>query len=144
MQAQERKGKFCPRCGRPTEKFYNNLCKNCFLETTSLIEKLPDRLVLRQCRNCGRIYVNDDFAMAIEGAVDILLRELLGRKDMQLLHSATYRIEGKRVHITVIVRLEDVEKVLEGGQRRIRHATLRVAIAFPFATPLGRRTESHG
>jgi len=110
MQAQARKGKFCPRCGRPTENFYNGVCKNCFLETTSLIGKLPERLVLRSCKNCGRIYADDDFALTIEGALDILLREILARKDMQLLHSANYRIEGRRVHMTVVLKLEDAEK----------------------------------
>jgi len=49
--------------------------------------------------------------MTIEGALDILLRELLERKDMQLLHSATYRIEGRKVHMTIVLRVEDLEKI---------------------------------
>ena len=111
MPEEKRKGKFCPRCGKLAEKFYNGLDKNCFLETTSLMEKLPERLVLRSCKNCGKIYVDDDFAVTIEGALDILLRELLERKDMQLLHSASYRIEGRKVHMTIVLKLEDVEKI---------------------------------
>jgi len=107
----ERKGKFCPRCGRSTENFYNGLCKNCFLEITSLSDKLANRFVLRQCRNCGRIYANDDFAETIEGALDILLRELLADKKMQLLHTASYRIEGRRAHVTLVSKVEDLEKI---------------------------------
>jgi len=111
MQSQARKGKFCPKCGKQTENFYSSTCKNCFLEKLSTADKVPDRVVLRQCKNCGKIYANDDFAETIEGALDILLRELLQDKQMQLLHSASYRIEGKKVHITLMMRVEDLEKI---------------------------------
>jgi len=111
MQSQTRRGKFCPRCGKQTENFYNNLCKKCFLEKSSFVGKLPNKLVLRQCKNCGKIYMNEDFAETIEGALDILLRELLQDKQMQLLHSASYRIEGRRVHITLMLCVEDAKKI---------------------------------
>ena len=110
-KGEKSKGKFCPRCGRHAEKFYNNLCKNCFPETISLAEKLPSRFALRQCKNCGRIYVNDDFGETIEGALDILLRELLADKKMQPLHAASYRIEGRLVHVTLVMNVDDVEKI---------------------------------
>ena len=111
MQSQSGKVKFCPKCGEKTEKFYSSLCRECFLEKLSVVDKVPDRLVLRQCKNCGKIYVNEDFAETVEGALDILLRELLQDKQMKVLHSATYRIEGRRVHITLVLRMEDLEKI---------------------------------
>ena len=110
-KSQIGKGKFCPKCGKQTEKFYDNLCKNCFFEKFSLVDKLPERFVLKQCKNCGKIYANEDFAETIEGALDILLRELLQDKHMQALNSASYRIEGRRVHVTLVLHVEDLEKI---------------------------------
>jgi len=111
MQSQSGKVKFCPKCGKQTEEFYSSLCRECFLEKLSVVDRVPGRLVLRQCKNCGRIYVNDDFAETVEGALDILLQELLQDKQMKVLHSATYRIEGRIVHITLVLRVEDLEKI---------------------------------
>jgi len=111
MPANTRKGKFCPRCGEPADKFYGKVCKNCHLETSTAIDKIPGRLVLRSCKNCGRIYSNEKFAMTIEGAMDILLEEMLENMELGVLHSATYRIEGGKVHITLVLRVEDAQKV---------------------------------
>lgn len=49
--------KFCPRCGRETEKLYGNekkLCPECFPEKNELLE-IPDVVELEVCPTCGRM-----------------------------------------------------------------------------------------
>jgi nonsense-mediated mRNA decay protein 3 len=99
--------KFCPKCGKTVEKLYNNLCADDFLRTLSLEKAFPKKIVLKQCKQCGKIYVNKKSAASVEGALDLFLQEVL---KADTIYSASYRIEGQRVHITLKLRYEDLEK----------------------------------
>ncbi len=101
------KKKFCPKCGRETEKFYGSLCKDCFLSKVSLIKNVPDKIILRKCKICEKIYVNEKSANSIENGLDLFLMEILKQKEV---HSATYRIEGNKMHITLTLNVEGAEK----------------------------------
>lgn len=48
------KPKFCPACGRETEKLFDKLCESCFSENHKLAE-LPEKIKIRLCSNCGKI-----------------------------------------------------------------------------------------
>lgn len=49
--------KFCPRCGKETDKLYGEkkqLCSECYPEKNSLLE-VPDELEIKICSVCGRM-----------------------------------------------------------------------------------------
>lgn len=107
---KERKGKFCPVCGRKVEKLYDGLCDDDFLKKISFEKLIPDRIVIKQCKICGRFYVDKYSAATLEGAVDLVLQKALKEKTI---HSASYRIEGNKIHITLAINYEDLKKEQE-------------------------------
>ena len=104
---KERKGKFCPKCGRTAEKLYDGLCADDFLKTISFEKLVPAKIIVKQCKICGRFYIDKYSASTLEGAVDLLLQKVLKEK---IIHSAAYRIEGNKIHITLAIIYEDLEK----------------------------------
>lgn len=46
---------FCPKCGKDTDVFYENICKECFTGNRTLIE-CPDVLYSRICPTCGSVF----------------------------------------------------------------------------------------
>jgi len=97
--------KFCPKCGREVEKLYESLCEKCFLGKTKL--EIPEKIVVKECRNCGKIYFEKDSAESIEGMVDKTLSKILEKPDVE---SASYRIEGDKIHVTLNLKYHDLEK----------------------------------
>jgi len=51
------KSKFCPKCGKETDKFFDKLCESCFKEKNRLAE-IPNKIKIRICSNCGKIEGN--------------------------------------------------------------------------------------
>jgi len=99
--------KFCPKCGRTVEKLYSGLCADDFLKKISFEKLVPQKIVVKQCKICGRFYVDKYSAATLEGAVDLLLQKVLKEK---IIHSASYRIEGNKIHITLTIAYEDIQK----------------------------------
>ncbi len=104
---KERKGKFCPVCGRKIEKMYEGLCADDFLKKISFEKSVPEKISVKQCKICGRFYVDKYSAMTVEGVVNLLLQNILKEK---MIHSANYRIEGGKIHITLTIAYEDIQK----------------------------------
>jgi nonsense-mediated mRNA decay protein 3 len=46
---------FCPKCGKDTIVFFDNVCRECFTGNRTLI-KCPPVLYSRICRTCGSVY----------------------------------------------------------------------------------------
>ncbi|MCD6434309.1 MAG: hypothetical protein J7L14_01730 [Candidatus Diapherotrites archaeon] len=46
--------RFCPMCGKKTEKFVDKICVECFIKKASIVE-LPEHLELQRCRKCKKI-----------------------------------------------------------------------------------------
>jgi NMD protein affecting ribosome stability and mRNA decay len=99
--------KFCPKCGKTVEKLYNNLCADDFLKTLSLEKFFPKKIILKQCKQCRKIYTNKKSAATVEGVLDFFLQEVLRA---ETIYSASYRVEGQKVHITLRLKYEDLEK----------------------------------
>jgi nonsense-mediated mRNA decay protein 3 len=99
--------KFCPKCGKITEKFYKNLCRDCFLEKVSVKEEIPSKIVIKRCKLCGKFYVKKRAVESLENSIDTILSELLEQPEI---HSATYRIENKNVHINLTLKILGLEK----------------------------------
>lgn len=101
------RGKFCPVCGKTVEKLYDGLCADDFLKKISFEKQIPKKILLHQCKQCGKIYIDKKSAVTIEGAVDIFLQEILKDK---MINSANYRIEGGKIHISLQIKYDDLEK----------------------------------
>jgi nonsense-mediated mRNA decay protein 3 len=101
--------KFCPKCGRPTEKFYENLCKECFLKSISFLHLLPDKIVLKKCKLCGRFFLNDR-PQSVEKVIEnFLLKNLKS----QSIESITYRITEDKLYLTINSKFYDLTKTEE-------------------------------
>jgi nonsense-mediated mRNA decay protein 3 len=101
--------KFCPKCGRQTEKFYENLCKECFLKSVSFLSLIPDKVVLRKCKFCERFLLNDKPLSLNEGIEKFLLKNLKS----QNIESITYRIAENKLHLTINSKFYDLTKTEE-------------------------------
>ncbi|MDI6798732.1 MAG: NMD3-related protein [Candidatus Aenigmarchaeota archaeon] len=101
--------KFCPKCGKTAEKFYENLCKDCFLSKISFSKLIPDRIVIKRCKSCNRTF-SDNRAASVENALESILSNLLIQPEIK---KAIYRIEDKKVHINLNLKIADLEKTEE-------------------------------
>src|SRR3972149_5172955 len=101
--------KFCPKCGRETEKFYDNLCKDCFLQKIKLIG-LPEKIVVKHCKICGKFFSNGERRTSLERAVDDALSKVMRLNDIE---SATSRIDRNKIFSNVIVLSEGLRKEIE-------------------------------
>jgi len=99
--------KFCPKCGRPTEKFLGSLCEECFSKKVSFAEILPEKIVVRTCKSCEKIFVDKKVAATVEGAVGMILSKLLERPEVQ---SASYRISDGTVYVNIKIKFGDFVK----------------------------------
>jgi NMD protein affecting ribosome stability and mRNA decay len=102
--------KICPKCGRETEKFYGKVCKDCFLLEVSIIKKLPDNLIIKNCKSCCKFFINDRSVNSVEEALDFILSELLKQKEIK---NVTYEMKNDKVRINVNIKINDAEKTEE-------------------------------
>lgn len=105
-----RRGKFCPRCGKATGSLYDNLCRDCFLEKMKLPNIIPEKIVVGTCKMCGNIFLKEKKFETVEGAVEFFLENILKREEIK---SATYRISGNRIFLTIGLEDEGIEKEVE-------------------------------
>ncbi len=103
------RSKFCPKCGKETEKFYDNLCKDCFLQKIE-IPDLPEKIVIRQCKICGKFYGDERGEPVLESAVDKVLKKSLNEKEIQ---SATYRIDKNKIYSEITLEVSGLRKSIE-------------------------------
>lgn len=99
--------KFCPKCGKTTENFFDKLCEECFLKNISFSGELPDKIVVRICKSCCKIFVVKKTASTVEKAVEMILSKFLEKSEVQ---SASYRISDGIIHVTLNIKIGDVVK----------------------------------
>ncbi|MBI2084082.1 MAG: hypothetical protein HYT70_00495 [Candidatus Aenigmarchaeota archaeon] len=97
---------FCPKCGRTVSKLYSGLCGDCFLEKFSFADKLPDKLLITECRECGRFYLGEKDFHTLEGAIEKFFKGLKFKE----LHSVTYRVSKDNIHATLHARISGMKK----------------------------------
>ncbi|MGC8812257.1 MAG: NMD3-related protein [Candidatus Aenigmatarchaeota archaeon] len=102
--------RFCPKCGKETEKFYDDLCKNCFLEKISFLDKIPEKIIIKKCKSCGKFFYDEKGFDSLENAVGDMLAKILEENEIQ---SINYRIYDNKVSLTLKFRIEDLEKIEE-------------------------------
>lgn len=67
--------KFCPKCGKPTEEFYDNLCLDCFLQKLNIEENLPKEIEINQCPLCREFFIKNKISTKQKIVEDILKKE---------------------------------------------------------------------
>jgi nonsense-mediated mRNA decay protein 3 len=98
--------KFCPKCGKEVEKLYGKLCRDCFLGSIAEL-KIPSKIVVKECKDCGRIYFDDSYTDTVEESIDKILSKILEKPQIE---SASYRVEGDRIHVTLNLQYGDLKK----------------------------------
>lgn len=95
--------RYCPTCNRSSDdvKFYGSFCEKC--EAQKLLAKLNDKVEVKRCKSCGRIWVGPEFV------------EQNGRTMEQLIAS---RFHGYITHIITLENgkaLVDITEALPDG-----------------------------
>jgi|YelNatPaOPRAMG01_1025707.scaffolds.fasta_scaffold04552_13 nonsense-mediated mRNA decay protein 3 len=101
--------KFCPKCGKKTEKFYEGLCEDCYLSKFSLSKKLPDKIIIKQCKFCGKFFLGNHSG-SIEDLIEIFLQDFLKEGELT---SISYRIAENKVFLTLNLKINDLKKTEE-------------------------------
>ncbi len=103
--------RFCPKCGKLTEKFYDNLCKECFLESVSFLHFLPQKLELKRCRSCGSYFFKKKKFANLDSAVrESIFHHLRKCREVE---EFVYRIMGNNVSVRLISKVRGLKKVEE-------------------------------
>lgn len=122
-------GKFCPKCGKTIEKLYDGLCSDCFLEKFKFAEKLPDRVSVSLCKECGRFYRGDEPFETIEAAIEDYFKNM---KDEEI-QSISYRISKNKLIVTVYSKInglkKEEERTLQFNQPKIlcKYCSMKVS-----------------
>jgi nonsense-mediated mRNA decay protein 3 len=101
--------KFCPKCGKKTENFYEGLCEACFLSKFSISKKLPDKIFITQCKLCGKFFLNKHSG-SIENIIEAFLQDFLKEGELT---SISYRIAENKIFLTLSLKINDLEKTEE-------------------------------
>jgi len=102
--------KFCPKCGEETEKFFENLCEKCFTKKVSFSGELPDKMTVRTCKSCGKIFVGKKAVGTATQAVDVMLSKILEKPEVE---SASYRISDGVIYVTLNMKVSGAVKTEE-------------------------------
>ena len=105
-----RHSKFCPKCGKETEDLHEGLCSDCFKGGMKVPEAIPDKIKINTCKSCGKIFINEKGYDNDESAIEDMLQKVLGKKNVE---SATYRLSGDTIFITMNVEKDGVNKEME-------------------------------
>ncbi len=96
-------GKFCPRCGKNTEEFFDSLCRDCFLQGKSAIRELPESIAIRKCRVCGKYSVEDKQMNSSNELLEDELARILNKPNII---GVSFRVDSKRNRLFLTVRSE--------------------------------------
>jgi nonsense-mediated mRNA decay protein 3 len=102
--------KFCPKCGKETEDFYEGLCKDCFLEKISFVKGLPDRIVINKCKYCNAFFLNEKDYDTLERGIEDFLGKLFKDENIK---NVSYRIFDNKIHARIKSRTGSLEKTEE-------------------------------
>jgi len=120
----------CPKCGKETEKLYDNVCKDCFFENIRLAE-LPLVLHAKTCTKCGARFnrgkwvnagnAEDTVIRNVENALSVhdLAENIEIYVEPRELSPYMYRV---RVEVDATVKDEPVHQELKTEVRIVREA----------------------
>ncbi|MHC1611337.1 MAG: NMD3-related protein [Candidatus Methanospirareceae archaeon] len=113
---REKWSKFCPKCGKQTDEFFDSLCKDCFKEGIRLLGPESLELSVSLCPHCGGLFKGKE-RTSIEAVVGDSVRRAIRKKYGSETHVeiAGLRVElaenkrSARVSIAVKARVKGVE-----------------------------------
>src|SRR5438445_10061986 len=98
---------FCPKCGKETEKFYDNLCADCFLKNKSNKDIIPEKITYATCKVCGLLYLDERTFESLEKVIEEFLKNKLSEKNIK---NVTYRIHDNKAEISLTSQFQGLEK----------------------------------
>ena len=130
-RTREKWRKFCPKCGKPTDEFFDSMCKDCFRQGIALLEPESLELSVSVCPHCDGFFRGKE-RTSIEAAIEDSVRKAIRKKygsetPVEIAGLRAELAENKRsarVSLTVKVELSGV--VIE--ERGDRAFTLKRAI----------------
>ncbi len=118
---REKWSKFCPKCGKQTDEFFDSMCKDCFKQGITLLA--PERLVsVSVCPHCGGFFKGKErtsIEPAVEAAVLKAIRKKYGAETPVEISGLSVELaENKRsAHVSIAVKAEisgvDIEETGE-------------------------------
>ena len=69
------KPKFCPACGKETEKLYRGLCEKC-RKKKEVLATIPEKIKIRVCKDCGKLEGADRLDLKKDNLRKIVEREI--------------------------------------------------------------------
>ncbi len=111
--------KFCPKCGKDANKLYDGLCSECFLTKFNFAEKLPDKLSVRNCKECGKFFNEEKSFKTLEDGIEAHLKHLKNKE----IESISYRVANNKLIVTLHSKINGLkkkeEKTLQFNQPKI-------------------------
>jgi len=101
--------KFCPSCGRITDKLINGLCEKCYSKKFLSTLKFPERIEIEICKNCGRVRYRNKL-MSLNKAIENILKKHLSLPEVE---SVNYRIRDGKLIISITLRETKLEKEVQ-------------------------------
>lgn len=71
--------KFCPKCGKQTDTFFDSVCEDCFRERITLLEPENLEMSLSVCKQCGGYFKGRE-QTSIEAVVEDSVRKEVRKK----------------------------------------------------------------
>jgi nonsense-mediated mRNA decay protein 3 len=103
--------KFCPKCGKQTDIFFDSVCEDCFREGITLLEPENLEISLGVCKHCGSYFKGRE-QTSIEAAVEESVRKELRKKfglgcEVEIAElRKEIEEEGRRARVFLVVRAE--------------------------------------
>jgi len=104
----KKRKKFCPECGKITKIFYDNLCKDCFLKTISVINLLPKGIKINQCKYCKRYVVEKKLTHKFNEIVECVLKEILKQNCVKKIE---YDASNKDIKLDIFITAKNLKKI---------------------------------
>ena len=76
---REKWTKFCPKCGKQTEEFFDSLCEDCFREGVTLLKPRHLEVSLTVCTHCGGYFKGKE-QTSIEAVVEESVKKEIRKK----------------------------------------------------------------
>jgi nonsense-mediated mRNA decay protein 3 len=118
--------KFCPKCGKQTDEFFDSMCKDCFRQGITLLAPESLELSVSVCPHCGGFFKGKE-RTSIEPAVETAVRKAIRKKygpetPVEIAGLSLELAENKRsAHVSIAVKARvksvEVEEEVDTGIR---------------------------
>ncbi|HUV79793.1 MAG TPA: NMD3-related protein [Candidatus Bathyarchaeia archaeon] len=132
--------KFCPKCGKQTDEFFDSMCKDCFKQGITLLAPESLELSVSVCPHCGGFFKGKE-QTSIEPAVETAVRKAIRKKygpetPVEIVGLSVELAENKRrAHVSLVavkaeisgVDIEETGEFTAAPKRKICDRCSRIA-----------------